>query len=280
MGTVDRDCGAAQPRGGAFAAGAARPWHALTASLSVVVCCFVWLCIRQCHELIFKTRAEQSEGERARAVAGVERAHACVAEAANQARYAFLAPFNPALGLAATLLVMRLDDQPRMPVEAIAAPGDNLAYLFGDTLDLSRLETGRLELEQRADLPDNPVDQTVGMAGLWADQQPAGLWLGSFSSDDGLWQGADGAPAIWLMDDFDARSGSIAGFDPGPVVWQAHGAGDFGGDFTGDAKAEIEWQTGDDAPAPWPGFSLASDNDAGFNPAADWHEIHPYYDLV
>src|SRR5882672_3061930 len=95
MGTVDRDCGAAQPSGGTLAAGAARPWHALTASLSVVVSCFVWLCIRQCHELILKTRAELSDSARA------------VAEAANQAGNAFLAAtgheirasLNPMLGL-------------------------------------------------------------------------------------------------------------------------------------------------------------------------------------
>src|SRR5438105_14585925 len=134
MGTVDRECGAARPCGGTLAARAARPWHALTASLSVVVCCLVWLCIRQCHELIFKTRAEQSESERARAVAGIAAAHARVAEATDDDRYAFLAQLNPMLGLAATLLVIRIDAEPRMPAEALAVPGDNLPALFNDAL--------------------------------------------------------------------------------------------------------------------------------------------------
>src|SRR5258708_28985064 len=119
MGTVDRNGGAAQPCGGTLAARAARPWHALTASLTVVICCFVWLCIRQCHELILKTRAEQSDSLRASAVAGVNRAHARVAEAVDQARssllamtgYEIRASLNPALGLATTLLVIRLDAQ-------------------------------------------------------------------------------------------------------------------------------------------------------------------------
>jgi hypothetical protein len=341
MGTVDRDCGAAQPRGGTLTAGAARPWHALTASLSIVVCCFVWLCIRQCHELILKTRAERSEGARARAVARVELAQARVAAAANQAGYALLAmtsheiraPLNPVLGLATTLLVIGLDVQPPMPVEAIAESGDNLLYLLNDTLDFSRLETGRVALEQRAFSPESLVDQTASLAGVWADQQAIGLWMGDFNgggkvdihwqnnngqaavwlmngpslifgsdvgsnpgatshaqavgdfrSDDRadiLWPDADGIPAISLLDGFNLQSGDNFGFNPAPA-WQAHGAGDHNGGFSGDAKADTEWQNSDGTPATWltDGFSLVSDNDVGFNPATDWHEVQQYYDLL
>jgi hypothetical protein len=295
MGTVDRNC--VRPRGGTLAAGA-RPWHALTASL-VVVCCFVWLCIRQCHELILKTRAERSQSEPA--VAGVGRAQARVAEAANQAGHAFLAmtspaismSLNPVLGLAATLLVIRLDVQPRMPI-GIPQSGDNFPFLLNDTLDLSKLETGRLELEQRAFLPESAFDQTVNMAG-WSDQQAIGPWMDDHNGDgkvDILWQTdnrqaaggfgddraslwQDGMPAIALMDGFNLQSGDNVGFNPGPA-WQAHGAGD----HNGDSQADIAWQNSDGTPAAWLGFNLVSHDDVGFNPATDWQEIQQYYDLL
>src|SRR5258708_833206 len=110
MGTVDRECGGAQPRNEALAAGTVRPWHALTASLPVVICCFVWLCLRQCHALILKTRAERTERERARAVGEIKlaRERRRIA-AASQAGASFLAmmrheirtPMSAVLGLAA-----------------------------------------------------------------------------------------------------------------------------------------------------------------------------------
>jgi hypothetical protein len=280
MGTVDRDCAGAQPRGGTSAAGAARPWHALTASLSVVVCCFVWLCIRQCHALIVRTRAELSENLRARAVAGVERAHARVAEAANHAGYSFLAQLNPMLGFATTLLVIPLNAPPRMPVAVISEPGDNLLSLFNDTLDISRFETGRLAVEQRAFSPENLVDLTVGMAGAWADPQAIGLWMGDFNgagTADILWQNNNGHAAAWLMNGHSLIFASDAGSDPGAAS-QIQAAGDFSSHDT----AETLWQDADGMPAAWlmDGFNLVSDNDAGFNPLTDWQETAQYYDLL
>ena len=269
MGTVDRNCGGTLP------AGAARPWHALTASLSVVVCCFVWLCVRQCHELILKTRAEQSES------AGT-RAFAWVAAAANQARHSFLAvtgheiraTLNPALGLATTLLVIPLlDVQPRLPVAAVFDSGDNLLYALNDTLDLSRLETARLELEQRGVLsesafaPESLVDQTAGMASVWADHA-TGSWMADFSSYDSadiFWHDADVTPALAAMDGFNMPSADNVGFNPGSA-WQAYGTLDF---------------HSDDTPASWlVGVDLVSDYDAGFVPATDWQDIPPSYDLL
>jgi hypothetical protein len=305
MGTVDRDYGAAHPCGRTLAAGAARPWHALTASLSVVVCCFVWLCIRQCHELILKTRAEQSDSLRARAVAGVNRAHAQVAEAANQARSALLAmtgheirmSLNPVLGLAATLLIIGLDAQPRMPVEAIPEAGGNLPYLFNDTLDFSKLETGRLALQQRAFAPESAfapnsafapegafapeslVDQTVSLAGVWTDQQAIGLWMADFSSDgkaDIVWQSNhNGQAAVWLMNDQFLISASDIVSNPAATA-HVQAAGDFGDD-----RADTPWHDADGLPAAWlmDGF-MVSDDDVGFNPATDWHGTQQYYDLV
>ena len=269
MRTMDRNCGATLP------AGAARPWHALTASLSVVVCCFVWLCVRQCHELIVKTRAEQSEN------AG-GRAFAWIAAAANQARHSFLAvtgheiraTLNPALGLTTTLLVIPLlDAQPRVPVDSIFASGDNLLYALNDTLDFSGLETARLEMEQHgfssesAFAPESLVDQTVSMASVWADHA-SGSWMADFGSDDRaemFWHDADVTPALASLDGFNVPSADNVGFNPGPA-WQAHGALDF---------------YGDDMPASWlVGFDPVSDYDAGLTPATDWQDIQPYYDLV
>jgi hypothetical protein len=294
MGTVDRSCGAAQPCGRTLAAGAARPWRALTASLSVVVCCFVWLCIRQCHELILKTRAEQSDSLRARAVAGVNRAHARVAEAANQARSSLLAitgheiraTMDPVLGLATTLLVIGLDAQPHVPVEATPEAGGNLAYMFSDTLDFSKLETGRLALEQRAFAPEsavgpeNLVDQTVSLAGVWADQQAIGLWMADFSSNgraDILWQNNNGQAAVWLMNDQILIPASDIGSNPAATSHvQA------AGDFCSDDRVDTLWHDADGMPAAWlmDGFNLMSNDDVGFNPAADWHGTQQYYDLV
>jgi signal transduction histidine kinase/CheY-like chemotaxis protein/HPt (histidine-containing phosphotransfer) domain-containing protein len=160
---------------------------AAIATLNIVIGCFVWLCIRQfrSHELILKTRAEQAESERARAVAEVELAHEHerVAEAASQAKSSFLAmmsheirtPMNAVLGLATTLLETRLDAQQRKSVEAISESGDNLLYLLNDILDFSKLEAGRLELEPLAFSPESLVDQTVSIAGVRADQQGIGL---------------------------------------------------------------------------------------------------------
>lgn len=276
MGTVDRNCGATLP------AGAARPWHALTASLSVVVCCFVWLCVRQCHELILKTRAEQSESAGVRAFAWVERARARVAEVVNQARYPFLAmtghevraTLNPMLGLAMTLLVVQLDTQPRMPVDAIFDSGDNLLYALNDTLDFSGLETARLGLEQHGSSPESAfapeslVDQTVSMADVWTDHA-TGSWMADFSSYDSadtLWQDADGIPTLASMDGFNVPSADNVGFNPGPA-WQAHGVLDFYSDDT-PASSLAD------------GFDLVSDIDAGFAPSTAWQDIQPYYDLI
>src|SRR4051812_9872033 len=158
MAMVDRDC-CAQPRGRTLAARTAQRWRALAASLWVVICCFVWLCMRQGHELILKARAERSEGERARTVSGFELAqdHKRVADAATQGESPFAmmsheirAPSNAVLGLAMTFLVARLDSQYGQPAAAMPQAGDDRLSLFSDGLDFSRLETDRFEPEQPA----------------------------------------------------------------------------------------------------------------------------------
>ncbi len=79
------------------------------------------------------------------------------AEAANQAKSAFLAnmsheirtPMNTILGLA---YVMRREDPPASQLDRlrkIEAAGQHLLSIINDVLDLSKIEAGRLELEQR-----------------------------------------------------------------------------------------------------------------------------------
>ena len=260
MGTVDRNCGT-------LAAGAG-PWRALTASLLVVACCFVWLCIRQCHELILKSRAEQSRGAGARAFAWVT-------AAANQARHSFLtvtgheirAMLNPALGLTTIMVIPLLDAQPRMPIEATFESSDNLLYALNASLDFSRLETARLVLEQRAFSAESLADQAVSMADVWTDQQLTGSWMADFAGDrDIFWHDANVMPALAAMDGFNMPSGDNVGINPGPA-WQAHGAIDL---------------HSDDTPASWlmDGLDLVSDSDVGFIPVSDGPEIQPYYDLI
>jgi hypothetical protein len=279
MGTVDRHCGGAQPCVGTLAPGAARPWHTLTASLSVVVCCFVWLCIRQCHELILKTRAEQSESELARAVAWVERAQAGVAAAANQASDALLsmtgreirAPLDPVLGLVTTLLVIGLDAQAHMPHEAIPALADNFPYSFNDTLDFSRLETGHLALEQRAFLPEKLIEPTVSMAGVRVDQHAIGLLMGDGQVDI-LWQNNNGQAAVWLMNGQSLLSASDFGSNSAAVLHAQ--------DFRSDGRADTPWQDADAmrALALMDGFNLQSGDNVGFSPAPAW-QAHGAGDL-
>ena len=65
--------------------------------------------------------------------------------------------------------------------------------------------------------------------------------------DDILWQGSDGAPAVWMMDGAHVDwLGTVGPFNPGPN-WEIKGTGD----FNGDGKDDILWQGSDGTPAVW-----------------------------
>jgi signal transduction histidine kinase len=55
---------------------------------------------------------------------------------------------NGVLGLASTLLETKLDADQRQAVLTIRESGDSLQRILNDVLDLSKLNSGKLEFEQ------------------------------------------------------------------------------------------------------------------------------------
>jgi PAS domain S-box-containing protein len=78
------------------------------------------------------------------------------AEAATQAKSAFLAtmsheirtPLNGVLGMAQAMAMGEVTDQQRERLEVIRQSGESLLAILNDVLDLSKIEAGKLELEQ------------------------------------------------------------------------------------------------------------------------------------
>ena len=78
------------------------------------------------------------------------------AEAATRAKSAFLAtmsheirtPLNGVLGMAQAMAMGQLDDQQRERLDVVRQSGEALLAILNDVLDLSKIEAGKLELEE------------------------------------------------------------------------------------------------------------------------------------
>ena len=127
--------------------GEGRPWLAVTAMMSVVTLGHFF---SNAQRLLSASRTQLRE---ARAKAEKQ---GLAAEAATRAKSSFLAvmsheirtPLNGIMGMAQALAIDDLTETQRHRVEIIRGSGDSLLAILNDVLDLSKIEAGKMELEE------------------------------------------------------------------------------------------------------------------------------------